>query len=83
VDFPDALLGGGLEDDEFEAVIGCDSAAGAGGTSLSVGFGTSITGNGDPGRAEEGSLGCCGSCGGVSVPFTGGNEVCAEPEALE
>lgn len=77
------LFGGGLEEDEFEAVMGCDSAAGAGGISLSVGFCASITSEGDPGRAAEGSLGCCGSCIRESVPFTGGAGACGEPETLE
>lgn len=75
------MFGGGLED-EFEAVMGCDSAAGAGGISLSVGFCASVAGEGDSGRAEGGSLGCGGSCDGESVPFARGAEPCAEPETL-
>lgn len=82
-ELPAVLLGAGLEDDEFEAVIGCDSAAGAEGTSLSADFGASLAGDGEPGMVEGASLGCCGSGSGESVPFAGGNEACAEPETLE
>jgi hypothetical protein len=84
VDVPaGALFGAGLEDVEFEAVMGCDSAAGAEGTSLSVDLGASLTGDGDRWMNKDGSLDGCRSCGGESAPFAGGNEACAEPETLE
>lgn len=77
------LFGGGLEEDELDAVMGCDSAAGAEGISGSVGLGASPAGDGDRWVVDEGSTGCGGSCGGESVPSAGGNEACAEPDMLE
>jgi hypothetical protein len=68
---------------ELEAVIGCDSAAGADGTSLSAGLVESLSSEGDRRMLDKASTDCCGSCGGESVPFVGGHEVCSEPEALE
>jgi hypothetical protein len=80
---PDDWFGGGLGEVELEAVIGCDSAAGADSTSLSAGLVESLSSEGDRWMLDEVSTDCCGSGGGESVPFVGGHEVCNEPEALE
>jgi hypothetical protein len=80
---PAVWVGAGLDEGEFERVMGCDSAAGTDGTLTSAGLVESLVGDGDRWLPDEASPECCGSGGGESAPFAYGPEACAEPDALE
>lgn len=69
VALPEAWAGAGLDEAEFERVMGCDSAAGTDGTLTSAGLVESLAGDGDSWLAVEGSPDCCGSGSGESAPF--------------
>ena len=72
----------GFEDVEFEAVIGCDSAA-RGRMVFDSGLLASPCNGSSRETFNDPSPGRCRSCGGFSSPFSQGDGACDEPAALD
>ena len=80
---PAPSIADGFEEDELEAVMGCDSAGRATGTSISAGVVESAINEVDRDIVGAALSDCSGSRAAPSNPFSRGDGAWLEPAALE